>query len=90
MGANVTNLVVPEFGNMVSRIRVPVSVLPTWYSVHIQDCVNALSSAQVYNTVQPLQTFWLQHTGVQVILKMSVVEGNSNTVESEFLVESGI
>lgn len=83
-------LVVPKLGNVVRRVRVPVSVLSTGNSVHVEDGVNALCGADVHHPVEPFEALGLEHAGVQVILKVVVVEGNTDAVETELLVKFGV
>ena len=83
-------LVVPKLGNVVCRVGVPVSVLSTRDSVHVEDSVDSLCGANVNNPVEPFEALRLEHAGVQIVLKVAVVEGNTDAVEAELLVEFGV
>lgn len=76
----------PELGDVVGRVGVPISILAARDGVHVEDGVDALLSAEVDDAVKPLEAVWLEDAGVHVIFEVSVVERNTNTVESKRLV----
>lgn len=79
-----------EAYNVMARVRVPVSVLPSRDGVHVDDGVDLLLSAKVDDSIQPFQAFWFQYSWVQVVFEMAVVNRNSDAVETELGVEFGV
>lgn len=57
----------------MSRIRVPVIVLPARSSVEVNNCVNAVLGAEVHNAIEVLEPGLFELAGVHVILKVAVV-----------------
>lgn len=73
-------LVGPELGDVVRRVRVPVSVLAAGGGVHVEDGVDALFGAEVDDAVEPFEAVGFEDTRVHVVFKVSVVEGDADAV----------
>lgn len=82
--------VVPEIGDVATMIRMPVSVLTTGGGMKIEDGVDAVLRTDVDDTIQVLETRLLEDAGVHVILKVTVVESNTDAVQTKALEEFGI
>lgn len=65
----------------------PVTILAAGYGMKINDCVDSLRGAEVDGSVKPFEAFGLEDSGVHVILEMAVVDGDSDAVEPQRLVE---
>lgn len=79
-------LVGPELGNVMRRVRVPISVLAAGRGVHVEDGVDALVGAEIDDAVEPLEAVGLEHAWVHVVFKVAVVEGDTDAVQSQGLV----
>lgn len=72
---------------MYTRVAVPSAVLPTRASVQVKDGEDAMSRAGIYDTVKVLESFRLEHSRIEVVLKMPVIYSDTNTIQSDRLEE---
>lgn len=56
----------------------------------IQNGINASFGTNINYTVEVFEAFWLEHTWVHIIFEMPIVEGYTDSVQAERLVELGI
>lgn len=70
----------PEQCLVDTRIRVPVLVLPSRNGMQVQHDVQVFCGATPDDSIEHAKSFRFEDTGVQVVLKMSVVERNADTV----------
>jgi len=69
---------------VVSRvIRMPVHVLTSRSRVHVKYGIDAIFRAKVDHSIEVLEATFLQNAGIHVVLKMSIVEWNTDTIELE-------
>lgn len=72
----------PEISNMGPMVTVPSLVLATWGGVEVDDGVDRVFGAEGYNTVEVFEAFWFEDSGVGVVFEVSVVDSDSDAVQS--------
>lgn len=70
----------PELSNVVGGVGVPVSILAAGDGVHVEDGVDALFGAEVYDAVEPFEAGGFEDSWVHVVFEVPVVEGDANAV----------
>ena len=68
----------------------PIGVLSSRSSVKVKNRVDSMSGANVDDTIEMFEALWFEDTRVQVILEVTVVEGDTNAVETERFEKSGV
>lgn len=72
----------PEVTQVNSRIAVPPSILAAGACVQVENRVDAVLRAGVHDAIEMLETGGLEYARVIVVLKMSVVYGDADTVQA--------
>jgi len=71
----------------------PVGILSTWYSMQVEDRIDTMISAQLDNTVELVEPFFIDLEGVQlfrVMKEVAIVERNTQGIHAIGLEEFGV
>lgn len=74
--------IIPERCAICWIIGVPILVLGTRNSVHVQSCVDTILGTEIHHAVKVFEAGFLDNAGVQVVFQVAVIEGKTEEVQT--------